>query len=70
MAGFDDVRVRMVDGDIETERLQQHILVEHQILSLLGVALFEWIGRFHTQTYVNHLDDVLELPGLLFDLSS
>lgn len=70
MACFDDVRVRMVDGNIEPECLQQHVLVEHQILSLLGVAFFGWIGRLHAQTYVHHFDDVLELSWLFFDLCS
>lgn len=69
MARLDDVRVRMVDGDVEAERLQQHVLVEHQILGLLGVALLERIGRLELQADVHHLDDVLELARLLLDLS-
>lgn len=68
MARLDDVRVRVVDGHVEAERLQQHVLVEHQILGLLGVALFERIGRLELQADVHHLDDVLELARLLLDL--
>lgn len=68
MACFDDMRMRMVDGNIETECLQQHILVEHQILSLLSVVFFQWIGRLHAQTYVYHFDDVLEFTWLFLDL--
>lgn len=68
MTGFHHMRVRMVDGHVEAERLQQHILVEHQILRLLGVALAQRVRRFQPQTDVYHLDDVLQLARLLFDL--
>lgn len=58
----------MIDRHIEAERLQQHVLVEHQVLRLFGVAFPQRIRRLHPETDVHHLDDVLELAWLLFDL--
>lgn len=39
---LDNVRVRMVNGDVEAERLQQHVLIEDQVLRLFQVRV---LGR-------------------------
>lgn len=68
MARFDHVRVRMIDGHIEAERLQQHILVEHQVLRLLlerGGADLRALGD--ALGGKQRLDDGLDLARLLLD---
>lgn len=68
MAGLHHVRVRMVDGHIEAERLQQHILVEHQVLRLLlecGRTDFRALGD--ALRGEQRLDDGLDLARLFLD---
>ncbi len=70
VAELDDERVRMLDGDVEAQGHQQDILVADQFLRLLGVHLRAAVGvrLAFLQAHLRHLDDVLELTGLLFDL--
>lgn len=68
----DDVRVRVVYGHVEAERLQEHVLVEHQVLGLLLVVVRSRIKRgaalATVQADVRHFDHVFQLPGLLLHL--
>lgn len=66
---LDDVGVRMVDGHVEAERLQEHVLVEDEVLRLFQVRVPGDVLRARVQTRVHHLDHVLQLPGLLLDLT-
>jgi len=64
LAGAHHMRVRMIDGHIETQRLQQHVLVEDKLLGEFGVVLLG--GR--RQALVGSPDNVLQLPRLLLHL--
>lgn len=59
------MRVRVVDGHVEAQRLQQHVLVEDEVLRLLQVRV---LGDVLVQARVHHLDHVLQLARLLLDL--
>lgn len=65
---LDDVRVRMVDGHVEAQRLQKHVLVEDKVLRLFQVRVPGDVLRTRVQARVHNLDHVLQLPRLLLDL--
>lgn len=77
MAKFHDERVRMLDGDVEAESHQQHVLVADQLLRLLSVQLGAAVDGgarvrgilTFLQARLHHLDDVIEFARLLFDFS-
>jgi len=64
LAGAHHMRVRMIDGHIEAQRLQEHVLVEHKLLGEFGVILLG--GR--RQALVGGPNNMLQLPRLLFYL--
>lgn len=67
MARFHNVRMRMIDGHIEAERLQQNVLVEDQIVGVLIVERRIDFGEFLILQRKLHLDDGLDFARLLFD---
>ena len=48
LAAADDVRVRVVNGHVEAQRLQQDVLVHHQLLSLFVI-------RFRSERWKEHI---------------
>lgn len=72
LATLDHVRMRMVDGDVKAQGLQQDVLVADQLLGLLYIGVRSRIdGRLIAQTVVeakmSDLYDVFEFPRLFFD---
>ena len=73
LAAADNVRVRVVDGHVKPQRLQQDVLVENQLLRLLLVRVGPDVQRRHVaavEADVRHLDHVLQLSRLLLHLGS
>jgi len=71
LAASDHVGVRVVDGDVEAERLEQDVLVEHQLLGFLLVRVGPDVKGRHVaavEADVRHLDHVLQLSRLLLHL--
>ena len=66
MTRLDHMRVRMVNGHVEAQRLQEDVFVEHQVLCLLDVRVLG--GLLARQTHVGDPDHMLQFPRLLFDL--
>lgn len=70
MTTSDDVSVRVIDADIESQSLEEDVLVHDEIRRLLQVLLGAGVDRLMMilhQTQLRHFDHVLELPWLLFD---